>query len=324
MSKWTINIITRSEDLPPMEWKDFFHSPEFFCICERSSGLTPYMVTATDGAGTVKAHMLAMLRRRGSWIPPYLFTQGRVYGEGEYAADVDKAEVFGLMLGAISRRLKRRLCLSIEFSELSSKMFGYKQFRSYGYSPVNWMEIHNSLHSKPPRERLDARMLKRVNNIEAAGTQTVPINKSELRVYYRTMRRFFLMKFRRYLPSEDLFGELSENKHGRLLITKNGDRVIGVSACIFTKCNAYLWYMAAKRKTYAPLHPSTATVWGAINYAYENGCQHIYFMDVGLPYSRNAFRDFLLRFGGKDVSGYRWFRFTLPWMNRFFGWLYRE
>lgn len=325
MSEWNIKIITRSEDLPIMEWRDFFHSPEFFSICEHSSGLSPYMVIATDSNGTMKAHMLAVLRRRGSWLPPYLFTQGRVYGEGEYADGVDKAQIFGLMLEAITRRLKRRLCLSIEFSELSSKMFGYKEFRSLGYTPVTWMEVHNSLHSKPPRERLTPNLAKRVEAIEQEGTKSFLLTgETELSSYYRTMRRFFLMKFRRYLPPEDLFRQLSHNKHGRLLVTKNNNRIIGVSACIFTKGNAYLWYMAAKRKTYAVLHPSTATIWGAINYAYEQGCRHIYFMDVGLPYNRNSLREFILRFGGKDVSGYRWFRFTLPWINRFFNWLYRE
>ena len=78
-----IRIITKSEELPPMDSRNFFHSPELFRICEKTSGQTPYMVVAKQD-GVVIAHLLATLRRRGSLIPPYLFTQGRIYGEGEY------------------------------------------------------------------------------------------------------------------------------------------------------------------------------------------------------------------------------------------------
>ena len=47
-------------------------------------------------------------------------------------------------------------------------------------------------------------------------------------------------------------------------------------------------------------------------------------MDVGLPFRKNPFRDFLLRFGGKEVSSYRWFRISIRWVNRLASWLWRE
>ena len=122
------------------------------------------MVVAEDN-GVVVAHLLAVLRRRGSLIPPYLFTQGRIYGEGEYSPDINKEEVFKLMLSAITQKLKHKLCLNIEFSDLSQKMFGYKHFKQEGYFPVHWMEVHNSLHSMPPEERLDEKMSERINRL---------------------------------------------------------------------------------------------------------------------------------------------------------------
>ena len=69
-----IRIITKSEELPPMDSRNFFHSPELFLICEKTSGQTPYMVVAEQD-GVVVAHLLATLRRRGSLIPPYLLTR---------------------------------------------------------------------------------------------------------------------------------------------------------------------------------------------------------------------------------------------------------
>jgi hypothetical protein len=47
-------------------------------------------------------------------------------------------------------------------------------------------------------------------------------------------------------------------------------------------------------------------------------------MDVGLPFKKNRYRDFILSFGGKEVGTYRWFRFSIPWMNKLVGWFYRE
>ena len=100
--------------------------------------------------------------------------------------------------------------------------------------------------------------------------------------------------------------------------------MVGCCACVFSAGNAYLWYSAALRKSYARLHPLAATVWNAIKYAHENNYAHMCFMDVGLPFQRNPYREFILQFGGKPVSTYRWFRFSVKWVNALLAWLYRD
>ena len=72
------------------------------------------------------------------------------------------------------------------------------------------------------------------------------------------------------------------------------------------------------------LHPDTMVVWNAIQYAYEHNYNHIYFMDVGLPWHRNPFREFILSFGGKPVSKYRWFRFYRHTINKILSWLNKD
>ena len=138
----TVSIISKSEELPYMECRDFFHSIKMFRIAEKTPGFTPFMAIAQREDGSVAAHLLATIRRRGSWIPPYLFTQGRIYGEGEYDADINKDETFGMMLDAITTKFVRRLCLYVEFSNMSQKMFGYRHFRRNKYFPINWQEVH--------------------------------------------------------------------------------------------------------------------------------------------------------------------------------------
>ena len=321
----SIDIITRSEDLPRLEGsKKFFHSDELFRIVEQTRGQTPYMVVARR-EGRVVARLLAVLRRRGSLIPPYLFSQGRIYGEGEYAEGERSEELFGMMLGAISRRLRRRLCMYIEFSDLSSKMFGYRLFRAEGYFPVRWMEIHNSLHSMAPEERLSARMRDRIERARGKGVVTTEVTDfDDFRDFYRLLRAFYRFKVRRYLPPERQFYEFGHSDNCLLLATKYRDKVVGACAMVFSEGNAYLWFIASRRKSYHHLHPETLIVWDALRAAYERRCRHLYFMDVGLPYQKSPQREFILRFGGKPVGTYRWFRFTIGWMNRLLSFIYKE
>lgn len=317
-------IITRSEELPDISYNDFFHSRNLFIVAEHTPGQQPYMVVARQN-GNVVAHLLATLRRRGSLIPPYLFTQGRIYGCGEYAPGIDREAVFKIMLNAITEALSNKLCLYIEFSNIPQKMFGYKDFRSEGYFPVHWMAVHISLHSKDPHERLTAHVAERIRKAYAAGVETGTVNDvEEFKAFYRMLRRFFSLKIRRYLPPERQMYEISKDSNCRILVTRYRQKVIGGCACAYSGSDAYLWYMASRSKSHPLLHPATATVWAAIEYAYTHGFKHIHFMDVGLPFRKNPFREFILSFGGKPVATYRWFRFTVTPLNRALGWIYRE
>ena len=98
MNGISVAIITRSDELPPQASAGpFFHGAALFRALEADPRQRPYMAVASGG-GRVVAHMLVALRRRGSLLPPCLFAQGRIYGEGCYAPGCDREELFGLML----------------------------------------------------------------------------------------------------------------------------------------------------------------------------------------------------------------------------------
>jgi hypothetical protein len=269
--------------------------------------------------------MLAFTRRRNTWIPPFLYTQGRIFGEGEYAEDADKEVVFGLMLHELTRKLRRKLCFYIEFSDLSLKMFGYRFFRAEGYFPVNWQEVHNSLHSMPPIERLSEKTKERIRKSYRAGvTMREAKTDEEVHSFYQMMNGFYRMKLRRIIPAENHIRQLYNSDNGRIFITLYKEKVIGGCVCVFSEGNAYLWYLASRRKRYALLHPNLMTVWEAINWSWKHNYAHICFLDVGLPFRKNPFRDFILSFGGKPIGKYRWFRFNVNWINKIMGYIYRE
>jgi hypothetical protein len=296
-----------------------------FKIIEQIPRHKPYMVLALRENGSIAAHMFACTRRRGSWIPPYLFTQGRIYGEGEYDDDVNKDEVFALFLEAITKTFKRKLCLYTEFSDISTKMFGYRHFRANGFFPINWQEVHNSLHSMPPEDRLDNKTKEQIKKAKSAGVITREVeNDEELHMFYRLLKNFYRTKIRRFLPPEKMYTTLNETDNARIFITLYKNKIIGGCACIYSETKAYLWYIATRRKSYPFVYPETITMWNAIKDAYDHHYAHIYFLDVGLPYKSNKFRKFILSFGGKPVAKYRWFKISFPWVNKFCSWFFNK
>lgn len=324
MTEYRVKIYVKSKELPELTCRNFLHSTELFGIVERSSGQTPYMVVAFDTNGNVVAHLLALVRRRGSLLPPYLFTQGRIYGEGEYEDTCsDKEKVFGMMLNAITRKFRHRLCLFVEFSDLSQKMFGYRYFRSNGYFYVNWQEVHNSLHSRHPAERLTPKTKRRIDYATSQGVSvTIAKTERQIRDFFDILNRKPWLNFRRFIPPYEQFLEMALSNNADIFVTTYKNRIIGGCACTYSEGNAYLWFLATRSKRYINLHPDHITLWHAILHAYKRGESHFRFLDAGLPTRTNPYRSFILSFGGKPVGKYRWFRFSFGWINRLLSWFY--
>lgn len=323
-----ISIYSHGEKLPLLNSGNFFHSPDFFYIAERVVGMTPYMAVAATEHGKEMGHLLAIVYHRCSPLPPFFYTQARIYGEGTYASELssnEKEDVFGKLLHQIMQRLRHKLCLMVELSDLSTKMFGYRHFRHEGFFPIHWQEIHNSLHSMAPEKRISPHLAQQIKRAYKAGIETREVsNMEEVTSFYRLLRSHFRIKLRHIPPQLQLFKELYNIGRARFFITLYQGRQIGGCVCVYSEGNAYLWYLASQRKRYAYLHPNTVTVWQAIKYAYRHNYAHMCFMDVGLPWKQNPFRHFILKFGGKPIGKYRWFRVNIGWVNRLFSWLYRE
>ena len=272
------------------------------------------------------AHLLAVVRYRTSWFPPYLYMHCRLLGEGVFSYQHEgysDSSLFGYMLDALKSKLSNRV-LYIEISNLSHKMFGYRELKKRQFFPVHWMSIHNSLHSHTPEERISQRLQKHISNAYSKGVVTDEVKEdTDFQAFMKLLKHHHWLKPKRYIPDEKFFLLMKQEGHGRLYLTRYHDHVIGCSATAYSQQNAYLWYMAFRRKSYAMLHPDELTLWHAIKDAHARGYQHIFFLDVGLPFSRNPYREFILRFGGKPVSTNRWFRISIRWINALLRRIYR-
>ena len=327
MNEPIVDIITNQKDLPALDNTNFFHSRQFFEIARQTPRHKPYMAVVKNGEGGVMAHLLAIVRYRTSWWPPYIYMHCRLLGEGVYSyahEGKSDSELFAMMLDALRRKLSIRV-LYIEVSNLSQKMFAYRELKQLQFFPVHWMSIHNSLHSHTPEERISERLQKHIDNAYARGVITREVNgEQEFQEFMSLLRRHHWLKPRRYIPDKKFFLAIKNQHHGRLYITRYHNHVIGCSAVAYSSQNAYLWYAAFRRKSFVRLHPDELTIWHALKDAHSRGYQHMFFLDVGLPFSRNPFREFILRFGGKPVSTYRWFHCTIRWINALLSWIYRD
>jgi len=325
MENVRVKLITRSEQLPEMPCDSFFHSAEFFDIAEKTPYYEPCMAVAEDARGNVVGHLLGIVCRHRTLLPPWFYRHARIHGEGEYAPDIDREAVFGQMLRALTEFFKRKHCLFTECSDIGTKMFGYRHFRQNGYFSIPWQEIHNSLHNVNPEKRLGKKTRAQLRTAAKRGAKTVMLSdERDQHEFYRLLKRYFFTKGRRYVPHEKIFELLAERGKSKTFATVYKGKIIGGCVCIYSKGNAYLWFLASRRKSYPHLYPATMTIWAAIRHAYLGRYRHIYFLDAGLPFERNPFREFILKFGGKPVAKFRWFLLPVPFVNRLLFWLYND
>jgi hypothetical protein len=325
MEELVTHIFTHSNDLPNIDYADYFHSKSLFILYEITPRTTPYMVTVSTADGEVVSHLLAVMRYRGSWMPPFLYTHCQILGMGDYAAtDYPREKLLFYMIQALCKRISF-WALYFEMSNMGNKMFGYRVMKQLNFFPVKWLNIRNSLHDEAPESRLSERQLKRLNRIKKMGVTSQLVETDEdFKAFYQLLHQHFKLKMKRYIPDEAFFRLFAKTEHGRLFITRYHHHVVGCSACAYSDTEAFLWYAAFRRKSFRVIHPDLMTIWNAIQYAYLHGYRHIVFLDAGLPLKRSHYRDFLLSFGGKLTSNYRWFRFNINWINHILKWIYRE
>lgn len=321
----------RGSEIPELPGKNTFHSKELFLIYEATPGYKPVFIVATEEDKPV-ARLLAGIRTNKKLFPPSIVRRCEVYGTGEYllsdAVGVDTKEaIFGEMLEHLTTEVLRDSFM-IEFRNLDNALFGYKHFRANGYFPINWLRVRNSLHSlqtdeariSPSRIRQIKKGLKNGAKVEEARSV------EEIQEFSHMLYKIYSSHIRKHFPHIDFFHHMQDrlmrSDQAKIFIVRYKDKIIGGSACIYSEENAYLWFSGGMRKTYASQYPGILAVWMALKDAYERGYQHLEFMDVGLPFKKHGYRDFVLRFGGKQSSTRRWFRFRWTWLNNLFTKIY--
>ena len=316
-----ITTYRRSDDLPVLPGTDTFHSSGLFRTYEATPGYRPLLVVAWED-GQPLGKLLGVVRRSVRLTPPAFIHRCEVYGTGEYFVSSSRQPaLFSALLQQLTREALKYSFL-IEFRNLEDPKFGYLYFRQCGYFPINWLRVRNSLHGdRSVEERLSPSRARQIRKGLHNGAEVREASSpQETEAFARMLHHVYSFKIRRHFPSLRFFRELEqqfmEGQQGKIFIVTYKGRIIGGSACIYSGATAYLWFSGGMRKTYALQYPGILAVWGALQDARQRGYRHLEFMDVGLPFRRHGYREFVLRFGGKQISTRRWFRFRWEWLNR--------
>ena len=242
-----------------------------------------------------------------------------MYGTGEYfPSSYKKEEIFRELLARFTSIFKERAFL-LEFRNLKEPLFGYRYFREYGYFPIRWLRVRNSVHGNCidkwmsiSRKRQISRGLKNGAEMDVARTE------QEVKDFFNLLRRYYSSKIYRYLPDIDFFLSLQRqsSERAKIFIIRYKGRIIGGSVCLFSDKDAYLLFSGGLRKSYPLQYPGVLAVWNAMTYAHDHGYDHFEFIEAGLPFKKYGYRDFILRFGGRQMSSRRWFRVGWGWLNR--------
>jgi hypothetical protein len=319
-----LKLITyyHANDIPDLPGTNIFYSKEIFHVYEATPGYTPILIVAYDGIIPI-AKILTVVRKCIRFVPPSLINQYEIYGTGEFFDEkIDAEEVFGNMLEYITS-IGAQESFLIEFRNLENSLFGYKAFRENEYFPVNWLRVRNSFHNTSDLlNKVSVSRRRQIKKGYANGARVSVVDKLEdIRSFSQMLKTNYSYNIRKHFPCLEFFEYLDEKAiHSKIIkvfIVKYKEKIIGGSVIVFSGKNAYLLFSGGIRKTHKKLYPGVLAIWEALKFAQNEGYEHLEYMDVGLPFRKHGFRDFVLRFGGKQQSSRRWFRLKWSFLNNF-------
>ena len=310
----------RGSRIPELPGTDTFHSTELFHVYEATPGYAPLLIVASEN-GIPVAKLLAAIRKSVRLFPPAIIKRCARCMAPESISMKRSTAKLSLAICCNASRTKPCGKPSLSSSRnLDNSLSGYKVFRENRYFAVNWLRVRNSLHNV---EQVESRFSSsRIRQIKKGLNNGAEVKEAhtpeEIHAFAKMLHYNYSAKIRRHFPSIDFFQLLEKQmpRKSRIFIVTYKDKVIGGSVCIYSNDSAYLWFSGGMRKTYALQYPGILAVWQALRDAKERGYRHLEFMDVGLPFHKHGYREFVLRFGGKQISTRRWFRFRWEWLNR--------
>lgn len=315
-------LYTKYSELPPLIDGSLLHSPEMFRLLEKHTDAQPVLIAAFDGKNEL-GHLLAIKFSHWKIMPPGYNLWYSIHGEGCYSSHcTDKELVFKAMLDKLFSLFDFRHTF-IEVRNLHDSRFAYSTMTERDFFPCRDIRIYISLHSRHPEKRLTRTYRSCIRKAEKRGVIYKEVtNDKEKKEAIRLLRKYYAGKIGHHLPPTGFLLNILDTeynkgeKKSRLFAVYHKDRMIGCSMCIYEKERAYLAYSCGLRKSHPLLYPGIMAVWAAITDAYNRNYPHFEFLEpkgLNIP---TGYLNFLLNFGGKQVSTFRWYHYKWNFINK--------
>jgi len=318
----------RGSHVPDLPGCDTFHSNTLFHIFEGTPGCNPILLTISED-GVVLGKMLGVVQRIVRILPFYIIRRCVSYGTGEYfCPDSQREEIFNIMLQELTRYANRLDCFVIEVRNLPTPLTGYASFKQSYYFPVNWLRVRNKLSKDnlPVEQSFSNSRRRQVRKAIKNGAETaIAQTSAEIKEFALMLKRNYQSKIRKHFPAIEFFQEIQQGnvsldknewQRFKIFIVKYQQKIIGGCVCIYSGDTAFVWFSGGMNKTHLRQYPSVMAIWKALTDAKASSYRYLEFMDVGTPFRKHGYRDFVLRFGGEQISTRRWFRFRWKWLNK--------
>lgn len=316
-----VEAFTKYADLPELIKGSLLHSKEMFHLLEQHTNAQPIMIVAFDNKKEA-GHIIAVKYRELRIIPPGYYTWYTIHGEGTYLPECkNKEEIFKLLIEKLFTLFDFNHTF-IDIRNLKDARFAYNILSKKNFFPRRDRRIYISLHSKEPEKRLTRTYRANIRKAEQRGVTHKQISEhKEIETAIKILRRYYASKLRNHLPPTEFLLHLLTNSNNeettaRMFAIYHKEKIIGCSLCIYDKDRAYLAYSCGLRKSHPLLYPGIMAVWVAIKDAYKRGFQHFEFLEPQGTSIPSGYLNFLLNFGGKQVSTLRWRHFKWNIINK--------
>lgn len=317
------------KDIPTdLPGTNVFYSREMFYNYEMTPDYTPILLVAFDDMRPM-GKILLTIYKSFHFFPPSIMNHSFVYGTGEYfnEQDDDVEFVFGKMLDYLTE-LALSFTPLVYFRNLENQLFGFKAFRKMEYFPIKWMRTINNLSTeKVINGGLSASRKRQIRLGLKNGAHVYnAVSEEDVRDFSQMLQKVYPYKIRKHFPSLQFLHRVSDKDFdknlGNVFIVRYKQKVIGGAVVVYSDRKAYMAFCGGMNRLYNSQYPGVLAVWAAIQEAHSRGYVSLEYMDAGLPFRHNGFRDFVGRFGARNESSRRWYCFRNGFLNKIFIKLY--
>jgi lipid II:glycine glycyltransferase (peptidoglycan interpeptide bridge formation enzyme) len=290
----------------------FFQTLECYDFYASFSFLEPF-VYAVSQNDEIVALLMGYILADGGKLKRF-FSRRAIVNGGILLLENAPDEALTVLLKRLKEDLTRK-AIYIEIRNNADYSFYLKTFEKEGFDYKKHLNFQIDLSDKEEAfGRLSKSKQRQIKSAEKNGVfWTETKNERDIDEFYILLEQLYRNKIKRPFFPKEFFQKLAFLPHGKLLVVKKEDRVIGGMACVcFESKVLYEWYVCGDDEKYKKLYPSVMATWAGIEYACQNGIKTFDFMGAGKPDKAYGVREFKAKFGGELVENGRFLCISKP------------